>query len=85
MPAKRHWGIAPFLCLFLAGCGTSVPMNNRLEAEAYSGAEAAAYWTETYLPRWTFWNHVRATAAAGSAICYLVACAWLAQATMASG
>ncbi len=63
----------------------NVPMNNRLDAKEYSGAEAAAYWTDTYMPHWTFWNYVRAIASAGSAICYLVACVWLAQGTMAAG
>lgn len=58
----------------------NVPMNNRLEAQEHAGAEAAAYWTDTYVPRWTFWNAVRAVASAGAAICFLVAGnIWLAQ------
>ena len=64
--------------VFVVSLVFNVPMNNRLEAREYSGPEATAYWTGTYLPRWTFWNYVRAIAAAGSAICYLVACGvWL--------
>ncbi len=51
----------------------NVPMNKRLDAKKYSGAEAATYWTNTYMPHWTFWNYVRALASAGSAICYLAA------------
>ena len=76
--------------LYLAGVFAvslvfNVPMNKRLDAKDYSGAEAATYWTNRYRPRWTFWNSVRTFASAGSATCYLVACAWLAQGTMASG
>ncbi len=63
----------------------NVPMNNRLDAREYSGTEAAIYWTNTYMPRWTFWNYVRAIASAASAICYLIASVWLAQGTMATG
>lgn len=63
----------------------NVPMNNRLDAKEYSGPEAAAYWTNTYMPHWTFWNYVRAIASAGSAICFLLAGVWLAQGAMAAG
>ena len=63
----------------------NVPMNNHLDAKEYSGIEAATYWSNTYMPHWTFWNHVRSLAAAGSAICFLAACLWLAQGTMATG
>ncbi len=63
----------------------NVPMNNRLDSKEYSSTEAATYWTDTYMPRWTFWNYVRAIASTGSAICFLVACVWLAQGTIATG
>ena len=63
----------------------NVPMNKRLDAKDYSGAEAATYWMNTYMPRWTSWNYVRAIASAGSAICYLIAGVWLAQGTIATG
>lgn len=70
--------------LYLAGVFAvtlvfNVPMNNRLAAKDHAGAEAATYWTQTYRPRWTFWNGVRALASAASAFCYLLACLWLAQ------
>ena len=71
--------------VFVVSLVFNVPMNNRLDAKAYPGAEAATYWTNTYMPRWTSWNHVRAIASAASAICYLVACVWLAQGTTAIG
>ena len=63
----------------------NVPMNDRLDAKEFSGTEAANYWTNTYLPHWTFWNYFRALASAASAICYLTACVWLAQGTIATG
>ena len=57
----------------------NVPMNNRLEAMDYSGGEAAAYWTKTYFPCWSFWNYVRAISSGGAASCYLVSSVLLAQ------
>ena len=73
-------GAAVYLVgVFVVSLVFNVPMNNRLEAKDHAGAEAAAYWKKTYFPRWTFWNYVRAIAAAASATCYLVACVLLAQ------
>ncbi len=63
----------------------NVPMNNHLDGKEYSSDEAATYWKNSYMPRWTFWNYVRAIAAAAAAICYLVACVWLAQGTIVAG
>ena len=40
----------------------NVPMNNALDRVPASGQEAAALW-QTYLSRWTRWNHVRTVAA----------------------
>lgn len=51
----------------------NVPMNNRLDQMDHTSNDAAAYWQETYLPRWTRWNTVRTVASAGSAICLLLA------------
>lgn len=51
----------------------NVPMNKQLDRWEYSDHEAATYWSNTYMTRWTYWNHVRAIASAVSAICYLVA------------
>ncbi|NNG03839.1 MAG: DUF1772 domain-containing protein [Inquilinus sp.] len=70
--------------LYLAGVFAvslvfNVPMNKRLDTEDHTSAEAAVYWNDTYLPRWTRWNSVRAVASAGSAACLLVASVWLAQ------
>lgn len=78
-------GAIYFAGVFVVSLVFNVPMNDRLDAMEFSGTEAAAYWTNTYMPRWTFWNYVRAIASAASAICYLVACVWLAQGTIATG
>ncbi len=76
--------------LYLAGVFAvtlvfNVPMNKRLDALDHAGPEAAAYWKTTYVPRWSFWNHLRAIASAGSAVCFLVACVSLARETAAAG
>ena len=56
----------------------NIPMNDRLAALDFNTPAAAAYWRETYLPRWTFWNYLRAISAGGTAICFLIACILLA-------
>lgn len=56
----------------------NVPMNNRLATLDHANFEAAAYWEETYLPRWTAWNWVRTVASAISATLFLAACVVLA-------
>lgn len=58
----------------------NVPLNTKLATKAYDSPEGAAYWTDVYYPRWTFWNWVRGIAAAVAAILYLNACLQLAQA-----
>eukprot|EP00435_Cladocopium_sp_Y103_P077640 s1_g1379.t1 len=58
----------------------NVPMNTKLEAQAYDSPEGAAYWSDVYYPRWTFWNWVRGGASALTAVVYLSACLKLAAA-----
>ena len=70
--------------VFVVSLVFNVPMNQRLDAMDYSAADAATYW-KTFVPRWTFWNYVRVIASAASAICYLVACVWLAQGAITTG
>lgn len=48
--------------MFLVTAVFNVPMNNALEAVEAVSQEAAMLW-DTYLKRWTFWNHVRTLAA----------------------
>ncbi len=74
--------------LYLAGVFVvtlvfNVPMNNRLAATEHTGPDAAAYWRDVYLPRWTFWNTARALSSVGSAVFLLVACVLLARAGVA--
>ena len=66
-------GVIYFVGVFLVSLVFNIPMNNALEARDYREIEAATYWVETYLPRWTFWNYVRAISAAVSSACFLVA------------
>ncbi|MEM7461193.1 MAG: anthrone oxygenase family protein [Pseudomonadota bacterium] len=66
---------------YLIGCfgvtiWRNVPMNNAL-ANLEAGTRAATtYWEETYVPRWTFWNSVRATACIAAAALLLIANVW---------
>lgn len=64
--------------VYLVGCfGVTVffnvPMNEALASMDLSAEETRAYWTETYLPRWTFWNSVRTVASIVSAALLLYA------------
>jgi uncharacterized membrane protein len=51
----------------------NVPMNNRLDRLSHTNADAQAYWTRQYYPRWTMWNDVRTLAASVSAVAYALA------------
>lgn len=57
--------------VFLVTLLCNVPMNKKLDAMDYTTDEATAYW-QTYLSRWTFWNHVRTAASLASMVCFLV-------------
>ena len=58
-----HYGIGTF---FVTAFG-NVPLNNRLES--VSPEEGKQFWSH-YLGKWTFWNHVRTTAAMIAAFCF---------------
>lgn len=63
--------------LYLFGCFgvtmvANVPRNDALLKLDPGTAEAAAYWP-SYVREWTFWNHVRMVASAGSAMAYVLA------------
>ncbi|MAW85420.1 MAG: hypothetical protein CMJ42_02700 [Phyllobacteriaceae bacterium] len=69
---------------YLVGCfGVTVffnvPMNEALAGMEASADAALDYWNRTYLPRWTFWNTVRAAACALSAALLLFSLTWAAQ------
>jgi uncharacterized membrane protein len=48
----------------------NIPLNDRLQALADIGPEAAAFWPR-YVARWTPWNSIRAVAALAAAACAL--------------
>ena len=53
----------------------NVPMNQALAGMDRTATETEAYWQTTYLPRWTFWNTVRAVACTLAAALLLAALA----------
>lgn len=62
--------------VYLVGCFGStiafnVPMNETLANMDRGANETRDFWTETYVPRWTFWNSVRTGACAVSAFLLL--------------
>jgi len=74
--------------VYLIGCfgvtvAFNVPMNEALARMDPSQEATRAYWTGTYLPRWTFWNTVRTIACALAAALLLFGLMWLSQARFA--
>ena len=70
--------------IYLVGCfGVTVffnvPMNEALAGMDAQIDATRAYWEESYLPRWTFWNSVRTVACAVSAALGLFALLWANQ------
>ena len=70
--------------VYLVGCFgvtvvCNVPMNEALGAMDPSEETAFAYWSDTYLPRWTFWNTVRTLACVASAVLMLLGLTGLSQ------
>lgn len=64
--------------IYLFGCfGVTivfnVPMNEALAKMRLADDKAQEYWTGTYLPRWTFWNSVRAVACVAASALLLFA------------
>ncbi|MEM1284558.1 MAG: anthrone oxygenase family protein [Pseudomonadota bacterium] len=55
-------GLAYVVGCFLVTVVFNVPMNETLARMNLSSTVTRDYWTGTYLPRWTFWNTVRAGA-----------------------
>lgn len=74
--------------VYLIGCfGVTVvfnvPLNEALAGMNLSEDATRAYWTGTYLPRWTFWNTVRTLACGLSAALLLFGLLWMIQAQAA--
>ena len=72
-------GLIYFIGCFGVTIFFNVPMNQALAGMDATSAEASAYWTGTYLPRWTFWNTVRTFASAISAALLLFGFLWMTQ------
>ncbi len=73
--------------IYLIGCfGVTVvfnvPMNEALARMELTSETTRDYWLRTYVPRWTFWNSVRAVASAVSAALLLFGLLWMTQAQM---
>ncbi|QKV17168.1 DUF1772 domain-containing protein [Oricola thermophila] len=70
------WSIAGavlyILGVFAVTAAGNVPMNKRLDVLDPADGDTRRYWRQ-YARRWTWLNHVRMAASAGSAICYLAA------------
>ncbi|MCB1349655.1 MAG: DUF1772 domain-containing protein [Maritimibacter sp.] len=78
-PLMALAGIVYVLGCFGVTIVFNVPMNEALAKMDAGTGTARDYWTGIYLPRWTFWNSVRAGASALSAVLLLVALTRLAQ------
>jgi uncharacterized membrane protein len=64
--------------LYFIGCfgvtvGFNVPLNERLAKMDVADGATSAFWTQTYVPRWSFWNTVRGSACVVSAALILFA------------
>ena len=55
-------GLVYFIGCFGVTASFNVPMNNALAALQPGSADIESYWAATYVPRWTYWNSVRAAA-----------------------
>ncbi|MEM9476548.1 MAG: anthrone oxygenase family protein [Pseudomonadota bacterium] len=70
--------------IYLVGCFAvtvvfNVPMNEALAKMDLSDEATRAYWTSTYLPRWTFWNTVRTVACSAASAMLMFGLLWAAQ------
>lgn len=70
-------GLIYFFGCFGVTAVCNVPMNEALAGMDASSDEAQAYWTGTYLPRWTWWNTVRTIACVVSSGMLLMGLSWL--------
>ncbi|QDC10778.1 DUF1772 domain-containing protein [Oceanicola sp. D3] len=74
--------------VYLVGCFSvtvafNVPMNEALARMDLSQEATRAYWTGTYVPRWTFWNTLRTIACGLAAALLLFGLMTLSQARFA--
>jgi len=64
---------------FLVTVVFNVPLNETLAAMDAEGPATARFWTDAYLPRWTFWNSVRTAACALASVLVMTGLIWSAQ------
>lgn len=69
-------GLTYFIGCFGVTVCYNVPMNNVLEGILSGTPDAQTYWEDTYVPRWTFWNSVRAFACVAAAGLLAAALTW---------
>ncbi|MCH9719928.1 MAG: DUF1772 domain-containing protein [Actinomycetia bacterium] len=67
--------------IYVLGCvgvtvGGNVPLNQELDRMGLGREAAETFWRDTYVPRWTFWNTIRACACAISATLVILGLAW---------
>jgi uncharacterized membrane protein len=67
-------GLVYLLGMFGCTVALNIPLNNALDDHDASSPEAARFW-QTYLTRWTRWNHIRTAASTASCACYVAALA----------
>jgi uncharacterized membrane protein len=70
--------------LYLFGCFLvtvvfNVPMNEALAEMELSDPATHAYWLDSYVPRWTFWNSIRATASAIASVAMMSGLIWISR------
>lgn len=72
-------GLIYFIGCFGVTVCFNVPMNEALADMEVTSVETREYWTNTYLPRWTFWNTIRTIASGLSSAILLFSLLWMAQ------
>ena len=73
-------GLVYFVGCFGVTVFFNVPMNEALARMDLSSEGTHAYWTGTYVPRWTFWNTVRTLACGLASALLLSGLLWATQA-----
>lgn len=69
-------GLTYFVGCFGVTVVFNVPMNETLAGMEVSADATLDYWTQTYLPRWSFWNTVRTVACGLSAALLMLSLSW---------
>ncbi len=73
-------GMLYFLGMLVVTMVFNVPMNKVLDKMDFTSTATKTYWTDVYLPRWVFWNSIRAISTGVASVCFLTPLLVLAQA-----